>query len=112
MTRDEIVDFIGASFPDEEVVLFDGLEDAFIGIAERFEPVSVVRVGGPEDGLVSEKTEGGVHRLFAVYDYDKMVEILAVDGSDVDEAIEYIAFNVIGLYAGPNTPAILYRKEP
>lgn len=113
MTRDEIVDFIyERTLLDEGIVLFDGLEDAFVGLAERFEPVSVVRVGGPQDGLISEKTEGGVHRFFAVYDYEKMVEILVADGSDVDDATEYIDYNVIGLYAGPNTPAILYRKEP
>ena len=92
MRRDEIVAFVEEKAPDADIILFDGLEAAFVGIAERFEP-------------------DGHHRVFAVYDYERMVEDLVADGSDYDEAVEYIDFNVIGLYAGETTPAILYRHE-
>ena len=114
MTRDEIVqrvaDVMGIDVDDEDemeeagVILFDGLEDAFIGVAERF------------------TAEG--HRFFAVYSYKGMVEsIVAEDDPDraeeerepgtdpVTDAIDYIEFNVVGLYAGPGTPAILHDME-
>ncbi len=90
MIRDDILERI-AEFPgldEEELVLFDGMEDAFVGVAERFE-------------------EGG-HRYFLVYSYEKMVAILT-DGDVMsdEDAREYLEFNTVGLYAGPGTPAIL-----
>lgn len=85
MTRDEIVDHINdMGLEDEEIVLFDGMEDAFLGIAERFE----------DHG----------HVYFAVYSYEKMVTIMDTTEED---AVDYLEFNVVGLYAGPGTPAIL-----
>lgn len=104
MTRDEVNTWLEDNFEsvieDEDIILFDGLEDAFMGLAERFEPIVT------EDG-----DKGGTHRHFAVYDYDKIVEGLVADGMDVDDAREHIEFNVIGAYVGESTPAILYRME-
>ena len=101
MTRDEIVEQIAYRLgvdPEDEagmeeagVILFDGMEDAFIGLAERFEM----------DG----------HRYFAVYSYRKMVESLVADGMDDTDAMEYLEFNTVGLYAGPGTPAIMRDLE-
>jgi hypothetical protein len=106
MTRDEIVDRVAAVTgidPENEeeveelgVILFDGMEDAFMGVAERFE----------KDG----------HRYFLVYSYQKMVDILMRDSDPEDEdpqgaAMEYLEFNTVGLYAGPGTPAILRDME-
>jgi len=101
MTRDEIVEQIAdrlhidpeddAGMEEAGVILFDGMEDAFIGLAERFE-------------------EGG-HRYFAVYSYRKMVESLVADGMDDTDAMEYLEFNTVGLYAGPGTPAIMRDLE-
>jgi len=108
VTRDEIVLLIeDMGYGDEDIILFDGMEDAFLGIAERFEPVSVIRIGGKDDGIISERDEGGVHRYFAVYSYAKMVKILTGDGMDDTDAVEYLEFNTVGLYAGPSTPAIM-----
>lgn len=103
MTRDEIVEKIAACLgidPDDEeamdeagIILFDGMEPAFVGLAERFEP-------------------DGHHRHFAVYSYRKMVEILTADGDmDDTDAMEYLEYNTVGLYAGPHTPAILRDEE-
>ena len=48
MTRDEIVDRIEEmGLTDEGIILFDGMEEAFLGVAERFEPMTVRTV--PED---------------------------------------------------------------
>jgi hypothetical protein len=107
LTRDEILDLIEEmGLLDEEIILFDGMEDAFLGIAERFEPIEVKIA--TEDG-VYEKTEirGGTHRYFIVYSYTKMVESLVSTGMDAGDAEEYLEFNTVGLYAGPNTPAIM-----
>jgi hypothetical protein len=94
MTRDEIVaridDVLGED--GEDIVLFDGMEDAFLGVAERFE-------------------ERG-HIYFAVYSYEKMVGILTSGDQMVrEDACEYLEFNTVGLYAGPNTPAIMRDAE-
>lgn len=80
---DKIKDTIEQCLTDDEVVLLaDGFEDAFMGIARQF--------GKP----------------FAVYNYEKCLEILEQDMSP-EEAIEYFCFNVEGAYVGENTPAFL-----
>ena len=80
MKREEIVAFISDQSP-EEVVLFDGIEDAFVGVAERFGM-------GP----------------VAAYDYDKCIQIYMEDGMTLEGAVEYFGFNTIGLWAGDKTP--------
>jgi len=102
MTRDEINELIigEMGLEDEGIVLFDGMDEAFMGIAERFEPV----IATNELGETMER--GGTHRYFAVYSYAKMVDALGPDLTS-EEAQEYLEFNTVGLYAGPNTPAIM-----
>jgi hypothetical protein len=99
MTRDEIVEYIEEHIGEagEDVVLFDGMEHAFLGVAERFEPILTT----------TGRDQGGEHRFFAVYSFNKMVEGLVADGSDYQDALDYLEFNTVGLYAGPNTPAIM-----
>lgn len=44
----------------------------------------------------------------AVYDQDRCIEILVErDGMDLDEAIEFFAFNVTGAWVGPGTPVFI-----
>ena len=83
---------------EPQLVFFDGLEDALVGLGRRF-----TRYG---------------HVQFAVYDYSKCIEILLRDsGADECteqqrlEAEEHMAFNVIGCYAGDTTPAFLMPVE-
>ena len=88
VTREEIVDML--SDCDEEILLADGFEDAFLGVAER--------CGGPS---------------VAVYDYELAMAVLVRrDGLSEEEADEYLQFNVIGAYAGPNTPYFLTVRAP
>lgn len=88
MTRDEIIAVIESNaLIEDEIILFDGMEDAFLGVAERF----------AEEG----------HRYFAVYSYKGMVDILTDDGDAEEDAVDYLEYNTVGLYAGPGTPAIL-----
>ena len=74
-----------------EAMLFDGLEDALVGTCDR--------IGQP---------------TLAAYDYDKCIEILAKDMTNLDDdddpymmAVEYFDFNVIGAYMGESTPVFI-----
>ena len=70
---------------DESVLLCDGFDEALIGFSQRInEP------------------------LLAVYSYEKMTDILIErDGMTHEEATEYLDFNVIGAWVGPQTPIIV-----
>lgn len=65
----------------EGFTLFDGFEEALIGMAFRF---------------------GGVQA--AAYDMEKCLDILKDQGMTEEEAIEYFEFNVIGAWIGDTTP--------
>jgi hypothetical protein len=74
---------------NEEALLADGYEDAFIGVA--------VRCGKPP---------------LAVYDAEKCIKILMErDGMDYIDAQEFFEFNTLGAWAGEGTPLFLHRYE-
>ena len=65
-----------------EALLADGLEDAAIGYT----------VGHHSEHIV-------------VYDYDKCVDVLVTrDGMTHEEADEFLQFNTLGAYVGPQGP--------
>ena len=67
---------------------WDGFDNAIIGTAERHNMETVI-----------------------AYDLTKMVQILvARDDMSVEEAHEYLQFNVIGAYIGEYTPIIINKK--
>lgn len=64
------------------MLIADGFDDAFLGIGQR---------AGQED--------------IAVYDFDKCVAILCErDGMNLDDAVDYMYFNVVGAWVGDQTP--------
>jgi len=68
---------------DAEALLADGFESALIG-----------------------HTHGG--NIVAVYDYDRCVQILMErDEMSIEDAIEYMEFNVVGAYVGEKTPVFI-----
>ena len=72
---------------DEEIMLMDGFEEAFIGFSRR--------CGQP---------------TLATYSFDKMIQVLVErDEMDVIEAEEYISYNCAGAWMGELTPVILYE---
>jgi len=95
-TFEEIREYLGEMNP--EALLADGLEDALIGVCDRF--------GQP---------------ALAAYDYDKCIEILAEDiASDetLEEdddphtmAVEHFDFNIIGGWVGESTPVFIRLYE-
>ena len=74
---------------DEDVVLANGFEEAFVGLAERCGSPSV-----------------------AVYDRDACIRILASrDVMSEEDAEEFFDFNVIGAYVGEQTPWFITWKD-
>jgi hypothetical protein len=74
---------------DENVLLMDGFDEAFIGYSQRInEPV------------------------LAVYSWEKMVDVcIKRDGMTYDEATEYIEYNCTGAWVGERTPIIVMPFE-
>lgn len=54
---------------------------------------------------------GGQHGMepVVIYDYDLLVGIFMRDGLTDEEAIEYVDYNIVGLWAGERTPIIMFR---
>lgn len=76
-------------FDPDNVVLADGLDEAFVGVGNAF---------------------GGTP--CAIYDKDKVIEILMTrDGMTVDEAWEFFEFNIAGAYVGEATPIFMSVME-
>ena len=71
---------------DSEMLLADGLEDAFIGVGQQF------------------------NSQFAIYDREKCIQIF-IDKHDMDRemAEEYFEYNVQGAWVGGLTPIFLDR---
>ena len=87
MTRKQIDDFVDEYYPDEKILLADGFDDAFLGIAPRMNQSPV-----------------------AVYDRQRCVEVLVErDGMTWEEADEFVSYNVEGAFVGEGTPLYLQR---
>lgn len=82
MKRKQIVNYIDEKYPDIEILLADGFENAFLGVGQQF------------------------NTFFAIYDRNKCIDILSEEMSP-DEAVEYFDFNVTGAYVGKNTPVFV-----
>jgi len=89
MTRDELLDLLNEFYcEDHTLTVFDGFEDAVVGVARQF-----------------------TGRPLVVYDRDKCIEVLVEQGMDHDEAEEYFQFNTEGCWAGDSTPLIMVSIE-
>lgn len=82
MIKEKIEEILGE---DENVLLADGFEDAFVGIGRQF--------GKP----------------FAIYDRFECIEILIREGMSEEEAEEYFQYNTEGAWVGDKTPIFLER---
>ena len=98
MNRNEINEYCEEHFPDEEILLLDppDYDKALVGFGQRF---------CGSEGRVS----------FAVYDEDKLLDIIAEEMRESAEedddpwtmAREHFDFNVAGGYVGTGTPAFI-----
>lgn len=74
-----------------EYLKADGFDEALLGVAHTW------RDGGSVDVLV--------------YDADVMVDILMHrDGMTMEEAYEYVTYNVEGAYVGEMTPIYVWKQ--
>jgi hypothetical protein len=80
VTRDEALLMSGRA-----LTFADGLDDALIGVGRR--------CGQPD---------------ITVYDYDQCVGVFMGQGMSLDEAGEYMEFNVVGAWVGPETPMFVH----
>ena len=80
---EELIEMYGEEA--ENMVLADGLDKAFVGIAFAF----------------GEK-------LRAVYDIDKVIEELQEQGMSHEDAQEYFDYNIAGSYVGDQTPIFMH----
>ena len=72
----------------ETMVLADGLDKAFVGVAFSF----------------GEK-------IRAVYDIDKIIEELQEQGMSHEDAQEYFDYNIAGSYVGDQTPIFMHAMS-
>lgn len=85
-------EYLEEHHPDEEFLIADGLDDAFIGVGHAF------------------------NQALVCYDVEKVIRILRKDGMSREDAQEYFDFNIAGAYMGENTPVFIevnknWRKE-
>jgi hypothetical protein len=81
VTREEVADSIG-----EDALFIDGFDDALIGYVQRF------------------------NTSVALYNVNKVIEILIENGMSIEEAWEYFNFNIVGAWVGEFTPAFAYLQ--
>jgi uncharacterized protein YoaH (UPF0181 family) len=81
MTRKEIDEYVDEHYPDEEIMLLDGLDSAFIGLT--------------------------TNNIRAVYSVQKIITELMNQGMSAEDAIEYFDFNIECAYVGEKTPVYL-----
>lgn len=86
MTKEKIIEsIIETQGEDNEIILADGFEDAYMGLATQF-----------------------TKNPLALYDRNKCIDILVNrDGMSEEEAEEYFQYNVEGAWVGDNTPMFL-----
>jgi hypothetical protein len=72
---------------DCEALLIDGHDDALIGIG------------------------GAFNQRAAVYDRQKILDQLVTEGLTVEEADEYISYNIEGAFVGERTPIIVEMRS-
>ncbi len=78
-TLEKILDYYGG---DQEFLTADGFDDAIIGV--------------------------DVNSMRIVYSIDRCIDILILEGMSMEDAIEYMDFNVIGSYVGEQSPIFIY----
>jgi hypothetical protein len=68
-------------------IKFDGLDDAIIGVTASDDKI--------------------------VYDAHRILTLLSEQsGMSAEEAMEFMEFNIVGLYAGKGTPIIVWLDDP
>ena len=74
---------------------------------------NILVIDGCDDAIIGYCAQE--HKTTAVYCYDKLVQFRQDDEMDEgdlqDMAVEWIQFNIVGAYVGPNMPVIVYPGD-
>lgn len=70
----------------------------------------MITYDGCDDAIVGLVVDEG-DRKRAVYDYAKLVEVFKAQGMGEEDALEWIDYNILGVYLGRQTPAILFPGD-
>ena len=72
----------------------------------------MMKADGFDKAIIASAERCGSPTMIA-YDWDKCVEILCErDGMSLDEAVEFMDFNVTGAYVGEDTPVFIKGMSP
>lgn len=89
MRRAVVEEFCEIVAPEEPIILADGHDRAFIGVA-----------------FIN-------HTAIAVYDQERTIDgIMQDSGMSAEDAQEFFDFNVAGAYVGERTPAFMFPVSP
>ena len=72
----------------------------------------MLKIDGHDDAIVGQACiwTNQTREHVLVYSGDKIVEgLMQRDGMSMEEAIEYIEFNIEGAYMGPDTPVVMWE---
>ena len=72
----------------EGLLTWDDCDEAIIGVGERCGQEPIV-----------------------VYDYERLLDVFVGQGMDVEDAAEWIEYNIAGAWIGDQTPLILHRPS-
>ena len=87
MTREDIENFVEGELPGQDVVLADGLDEAFLGLASDDDPP------------------------VAVYSIQKSIEAFKSQGMTRDEAVEHFEVNTLSARRGEDYPLFIDTPE-
>lgn len=75
----------------------------------------MLKIDGHDDALIGPALiygQGGSRISVLVYDAEAIRATLMIrDGMEMDEAREYIEFNIEGAYMGPDTPILVWPND-
>ena len=75
----------------------------------------MMKIDGHDDAIIGPAmvwTEDGNLRNVLVYDAEKIRDLLMKrDGMTMEEAREYIEFNIEGAYMGPHTAVVVWTED-
>ena len=75
----------------------------------------MLKIDGHDDAVIGPALiygQGGSRISVLVYDAEAIRATLMIrDGMEMDEAREYIEFNIEGAYMGPDTPILVWPND-
>jgi hypothetical protein len=84
----QLDDWVSENYPDQEILIANGFEEAFMGVAVQFD------------------------NHIPIFSKSKCLDILISQGMSYDEAVEFFDFNVQNAWHGSNTPAFIDIFNP